>query len=187
MEITNLFPELNEIKDLELREKVSKSIEKAIKLGGWSEEDFKYIPATLLIPGLLSKNQVAQISLIDHIRAVTQMCIATFETYSKLGLGEKLNRDELIAGALLHDVGKFTEYKKDSTGKIIQTLEGSQIRHPAMGLELVSEFNLPIVVRQAIIFHSKEGDQINRLPEVDIIHRVDFLCFSPIKKIFERN
>jgi hypothetical protein len=68
---------------------------------------------------------------------------------------------------------------------MIQTFEGNRIRHPAMGLELVSEFDLPIVVRQAIVFHSKEGDKINRLPEVDIIHRVDFLCFSPIKKIFE--
>ncbi|MHA1199375.1 MAG: HD domain-containing protein, partial [Candidatus Heimdallarchaeaceae archaeon] len=146
-----------------------------------------FIPATLLIPELISEDQVAQISLVDHIRAVTQMCIATYETYSNLGLGDKLNRDELIAGALLHDVGKFTEYEKDSSGKIFQTFEGNRIRHPAMGLELVSEFNLPIVVRQAIVFHSKEGDKINRLPEVDIIHRVDFLCFSPIKKIFEEN
>ena len=186
MEIEDLFPELREIKDRELQEKVSKSLEKAIKLGGWTNEDFKYIPATLLIPELILENQEAKITLIDHIRAVTQMCISTYDTYVKLGLGDKLNRDELIAGALLHDVGKFTEYEKDSSGKIFQTFEGNRIRHPAMGLELVSEFNLPIVVRQAIVFHSKEGDKIDRLPEVDIIHRVDFLCFSPIMKIFEK-
>ncbi len=187
MEIRNLFPELDEINSEDLRNKVEKSLEKAITLGEWTEDDFKYIPATLLIPELISDDQVAQISLVDHIRAVTQMCISTYDTYVKLGLGDKLNRDELIAGALLHDVGKFTEYERDSSGKIIQTEEGNRIRHPAMGLEIVSEFNLPIVVRQAIVFHSKEGDKINRLPEVDIIHRVDFLCFSPIKKIFEKN
>jgi len=187
MEIICLFPELNEIEHDELREKVAKSLEKAINLGDWSDEDFKYLPATLLIPKLISENQEAQITLVDHIRAVTQMCIATYETYSNLGLGDKLNRDELIAGALLHDVGKFTEYRKDSSGKIIQTFEGKRIRHPAMGLEIVAEFNLPIIVRQAIVFHSKEGDKIDRLPEVDIIHRVDFLCFSPIQKMFEEN
>ncbi|MHA1200114.1 MAG: hypothetical protein ACTSQF_12360 [Candidatus Heimdallarchaeaceae archaeon] len=60
MEITNLFPELNEINDQELREKVTKSLEKAIKLGGWSDEDFRFIPATLLIPELISEDQVAQ-------------------------------------------------------------------------------------------------------------------------------
>jgi len=186
MNLIKLFPEIKEIKDEELREKVFKSLEKAIALGGWQEDDFKYIPATLLIPDLILEDNVAQITLVDHIRAVTKMCIATYETYVNLGLGDKLNRDELIAGALLHDVGKFTEYEKDQSGKIIQTFEGNRIRHPAMGLELVSEFDLPIVVRQAIVFHSKEGDQINRLPEVDIIHRVDFLCFSPIKKFFEK-
>jgi hypothetical protein len=85
---------------------------------------------------------------------------------------------------LLHDIGKFVEYKKDSTGKIIQTIEGKRIRHPALGLELVYEFDLPLIVRQAIIFHSKEGDKIDRLPEVDIIHRCDFLCFEPVRKIY---
>lgn len=187
MEIYNLFPEIHEIRNDNLREKVSKSLKKAIALGGWTEDDFKYIPATLLIPELISKDYTAQINLIDHIRAVTQLCINVYDLYSNLGLGDKLNRDELIAGALLHDVGKFTEYEKDTSGKIVQTFEGDRIRHPAMGLEIVSEFDLPIIVRQAIVFHSKEGDNINRLPEVDIIHRVDFLCFNPIKKIFEKN
>jgi len=185
MEIKKLFPELEEIKDEELSNKVFKSLEKAIKLGGWEEKDLQFIPATLLIPQLISQDLTPKITLIDHIRAVTQLCITTYETYETLGLGDKLNRDELIAGALLHDVGKFIEYEKDTSGKIIQTIEGKRIRHPAMGLEIVFEFNLPLIVRQAIVFHSKEGDQINRFPEVDIIHRVDFLCFSPIKKIFE--
>jgi len=185
MEIKELFPELNEIMNEELQNKVVESLVKAINLGGWTDKDLQFIPATLLIPELISEDQTAKITLVDHIRAVTQMCIATYKAYVGLGLGDKLNRDELIAAALLHDVGKFIEYEKDSTGNIVQTAEGMLIRHPAMGLELVSEFKLPLIVRQAIIFHSKEGDKINRLPEVDIVHRVDFLCFSPIKKIFE--
>ncbi len=68
--------------------------------------------------------------------------------------------------------------------KTPEKIEGKLIRHPAMGLEIVYEFELPILVRQAIVFHSKEGDKIPRLPEVDIIHRCDFLCFAPIKQIF---
>ena len=185
MEIKKIFPELKEIKDEELRDKVLKSLEKAIRLGEWEENDLQFIPATLLIPQLISQDLTPKITLVDHIRAVTQLCIKTYDIYEILGLGDKLNRDELVAGALLHDVGKFIEYERDANGKIIQTIEGKRIRHPAMGLEIVFEYDLPMIVRQAIVFHSKEGDQINRFPEVDIIHRVDFLCFSPIKKIFE--
>ena len=187
MEIESIFPEINEIQNLELKNKVKNSLEKAILQGGWNEQDLSNIPFTLLIPGLVNDDLTVKISIVDHIRAVTQMCIATYERYEMLGLGDKLNRDELIAGGLLHDVGKFIEYKRDEKGNIIQTVEGKYIRHPAMGLELVYEFNLPLIVRQAIVFHSKEGDKIPRLTEVEIIYRCDFLCFEPVKQIFERN
>ena len=186
MEIQNIFPELKLIENEELRNKVVKSLEKAINMGGWTEEDLQLIPFTLLIPELVTgDNLVPKITIIDHIRAVTQMCIATYERYETLGLADKLNKDELIAGGLLHDVSKFVEYERDTSGKIVQTKEGKLIRHPAQGLELVYEFDLPLAVRQAIVFHSKEGDQINRLPEVEIVHRCDFICFAPIKKFYE--
>lgn len=185
MEIKKLFPEIEEIDNGELKEKVIKSLEKAINMGGWNEEDLHMIPFTLLIPELIGDGSVPKISIIQHIRAVTQMCIATYKRYEMLGISDRLNKDELIAGGLLHDVGKFIEYERDETGEIIQTKEGKYLRHAAMGLEIVYEFNLPLIVRQAIVFHSKEGDKIPRLTEVEIIHRCDFLCFAPVKQIFE--
>ncbi|MCG3215517.1 MAG: HD domain-containing protein [Candidatus Heimdallarchaeota archaeon] len=185
MIIKNLFPEIDLIMNEELRNKVTQALEKAINLGGWDEKDLHSIPFTLLIPELIEENLTPKISIIDHIRAVTQMCIATYEKYEKLGLGDNLNKDELVAGGLLHDVGKFVEYERDANSRIIQNAAGKILRHPAQGLELVYEFDLPLAVKQAIIFHSKEGDKINRLPEVEIIHRCDFLCFEPIKKIYE--
>ncbi len=185
MDMKNLFPELEEIKNIDLQSKVAKSLEKAIDLGGWKEEEIRTIPFTLLIPELIGEGKAPKINIVDHIKAVTQMCIATYERYEMLGLGDMLNRDELIAAALLHDVGKFVEYEKDANGRIRQTIAGKRIRHPAQGLELVYEFDLPLIVRQAIVFHSKEGDKIDRLPEVEIVSRCDFLCFAPIKKLFE--
>jgi len=171
-DIEKSLPELQYIKDVSLRKKVIDVWKKAADFGKW--ETLEAVPFTLLF-----KNSGL---LIHHTRRITNLAKIIMEA-----IEENINGDFLIAGALLHDVGKFTEYERDSTSKIVQTFEGNRIRHPAMGLEIVSEFDLPIVVRQAIVFHSKEGDQINRLPEVDIIHRVDFLCFSPIKKIFEEN
>ncbi|MBA7577069.1 hypothetical protein ES708_18915 [subsurface metagenome] len=96
MDMKNLFPELEEIKNIDLQSKVAKSLEKAIDLGGWKEEDLSTIPFTLLIPELIGEGKAPKINIIDHIRAVTQMCKATYERYEMLGLGDKLNRDELI-------------------------------------------------------------------------------------------
>lgn len=186
MNITVLFPEVEEIKNIELRNKVIKSLDKAISLGGWSEEDLRMVPFTLLIPELVQSDNKPLITIVDHLRAVTQLCIFTYSRYENFGMADHLNRDELIAGALLHDVGKFVEYERNAQSKIVQTDAGKLIRHPAQGLELVYEFDLPLSVKQSIVFHSKEGDKINRLPEVEIVHRCDFLCFAPIQKFYAK-
>jgi putative nucleotidyltransferase with HDIG domain len=186
MNIADILPELSEISDPILRTKVEKSLEKAIKAGGWAEADLAHIPFTLLIPKLVNENNEPQVSIIDHIQAVTKLSIMAYETYEKLGYSDHLNRDEIIAGALLHDVGKFVEYERDTDGKIVQSEAGRILRHPAQGLALVEEFDLPLAVRQSIVFHSKEGDQIYRLPEVEIVSRSDFICFIPLKKIHEK-
>ena len=185
MDITNLFPEINEIKDQILRDKTEAALKKAIDLGGWTEDDLHSIPFTLLIPELMETGK-PKVSIIKHLRAVTQMCMATYNQYESFGMANYLNYDELVSAGLLHDVGKFVEYARDDTGKIYQTDAGKYIRHPAMGLELVYEFDFPLVVKQAIVFHSKEGDKIERLPEVEIVHRCDFLCFAPIKKFYKK-
>jgi putative nucleotidyltransferase with HDIG domain len=186
MDIGSLFPMINDIKDSVLKEKTKKALEKAIKIGKWKDNDILDLPFTLLIPELLENDNRPLISLVDHINAVTKASINVYNIYTDFKLSANLNRDYIISGALLHDVGKFIEYEKDEAGKIVQSLAGKILRHPAQGLELVNEFNFPLAVRQAIVFHSKEGKEINLLPEVEIISRSDFLCFVPVKKILQR-
>ena len=185
MEIKSLIPLIDEIKDENLKTNVVKAFEKAIQLGKWSDEDVKKLPFTLLIPELMIGKNRPMVSLIDHIKAVTKTVISVYNVYADLKLDDFLNRDMLIAGALLHDIGKFVEYEKNPSGTIVQSKCGTILRHPAQGLDLVAEFDLPPAVKQAIVFHSKEGKEINLLPEVEIISRSDFLCFIPIKKILQ--
>ena len=127
MNLTKIFPELNEIKDTGLREKTEKALAKAIKLSGWTEENLDIIPFTLLIPEIVGEDNKPMINLIHHLRAVTQLSMATYDQYVSFGLGDKLNRDELISAGLLHDVGKFVEYEFDNEQKIIQTLFSHKI------------------------------------------------------------
>ena len=185
MDIESLFPLICEIKDDNLKEITKKALVKAIKLGKWTESEVHNLPFTLLIPELIKENNKPLISLIDHINAVTRSSLNVYSVYIDLKLDDKLNKDYIISGALLHDVGKFVEYEKDNTGKIVQSQAGKTLRHPAQGLEIVAEFDFPLAVRQAIVFHSKEGKEINLLPEVEIISRSDFLCFVPVKKILQ--
>lgn len=52
----------------------------------------------------------------------------------------KLNKDVLIAGTLLHDIGKLRELTTDSMGITSYTLDGNLFGHLLMGAEMIEEY-----------------------------------------------
>ena len=98
--IIELLPEINLIRNADLREKTLQIWEEAIKTGGWKPEDLNKIPFTLLIKD-------APVSFLEHTRGVTKVCIAVADVFAE-AYGERIpiNRDYLLAGALLHDIGR---------------------------------------------------------------------------------
>lgn len=165
-EIQKIFPELEWINDTSLREKVIKVWFTAAERGGWKSLDD--VPFTLLFEdsGLLTA----------HTRRVARLARNVMEARE-----ENLNNDFLIAGALLHDVGKLMEYELRDDGKVVKSEFGKQKRHPVSGSELAKELGLPDEVVHIIYAHSKEGDVLQRSPEAIIIHHCDFIDFE-IKK-----
>jgi putative nucleotidyltransferase with HDIG domain len=160
--IEELIPEINEIQDAELREKVKQVWEYAIREGGWEGFDLNKIPFTLLIP--------TQRDLITHTRMVTKMAMAVGRTRGDVDM------DLLTAGAILHDVGKLLEFKHDGE-KVIKSEYGTHIRHPVSGAMLAEKFNLPWQIAHIIAAHSKEGEFIKRIPEAVIVNHCDFTDF----------
>ena len=115
-ELFDLLPELQEISESGLKEKTVKVWQEAIKGGGWKIEDLHKIPFTLLI-------EDTSVSLIEHTRAVTICCAEIAAALAKMYEGRvSINKDYLLAGALLHDVGKLLEYKKEKD-KIVKSEE----------------------------------------------------------------
>ncbi len=171
--LLKLFPEIEEIKEKDLREKVIMVFIEAVKRGGWKIEDLNRIPFTLLIEN-------CPVSFLDHCRGVTKVVINTHKTFNEIyGEKMKLNRDYLIAGAILHDVGKLLEYE-EKDGKFVKCKFGKFVRHPISGAALCYEFKLPEEIIHMVALHSKEGDPFKRSPEGAIIHHADFMNFEPL-------
>jgi putative nucleotidyltransferase with HDIG domain len=168
-DIVNCFPELTWIQDKDLRNKVVNVWKTAGDRGKWQR--LQEIPFTLIFEnsGLL----------VDHTKRITILVRNVGNTRE-----EHLNKDHLIAGALLHDVGKLLEYEMKD-GKIIKSKFGEKMRHPAAGAQLAEECNLPKEVVHIIAAHSHEGDSMNRSPEAIIIHHCDFIDFE-IKKTLQK-
>ncbi|MDH4157209.1 MAG: HD domain-containing protein [candidate division Zixibacteria bacterium] len=173
--VVRLLPEIEEIKDGGLVAQVIACWEEAIRFRGWTEELLRSIPFTLLAADV-------KIAFIDHVRAVCRMCIACDQVLDEIHGKKKtpVNRDHLIAGALLADVGKLLEFEIID-GQPVKSDYGKHIRHPFSGVGLAFKHGLPPEVMHVIATHSKEGEGEKRLPESIIFHHADFIDFELVK------
>lgn len=165
-DIETIFSEeLNWINGAGLKEKVVLVWKEAAGRGGWKSLD--KVPFTLLFEN--------SGKLTDHTKRIAHLAKAVMDQRE-----EDINQDYLIAGALLHDVGKLLEYEiKD--GEVVKSEFGKKMRHPVSGSKLAEELGLPDEVIHIIFAHSHEGDNIRRSLEAIIVHHCDFIDFH-IKK-----
>ena len=173
-EIMELWPEIGWIEDSDLREKVKATWELALERSVLTASDLKTIPFTLLVPDL-------KVSFMDHKRSVVHIAReAGLKIIEFYGDDLPVNMDELIAGAILADVGKLLEYElKD--GKAIQGIYGKYLRHPFSGVSLAEQCGVPPSVCHIIATHAGEGDMVKRTTEAYIVHHADFMTFLPFR------
>ncbi len=165
-DVASLLTEIEWIEDKTLQQQVLTVWTKAAEQGKW--ESLDNVPFTLLFEN--------SGKLTDHTKRITRLAKSILDTREEL-----LNQDYLIAGALLHDVGKLMEYEQKEDGTVVKSEFGKQKRHPVSGSELAEDLGLPKEVVHIIYSHSKEGDSLQRTPESIIVHHCDFIDFE-IKK-----
>jgi putative nucleotidyltransferase with HDIG domain len=172
--LLSLMPEFQSIKDLDLQERTLEVWIEAMEKKGWTVEDLLEMPFTLLI-------ERTPINIIEHTRAVTlcsvQIADVLLDEYKDR---ISINRDILLSGALLHDVGKLFEYIRQE-GRFVKSEDGKLLRHPISGAAFASKFDIPQEVLHIIAAHSKEGDGERRTVEAVIVNHADFVNFEALK------
>ncbi|UCF09716.1 MAG: HD domain-containing protein, partial [Candidatus Bipolaricaulota bacterium] len=105
-DLVALLPEIEWITDAELKEKVVATWEDGLERGGWTVADVDRMPFTLA--------KKVSLTFAQHVRSVTRICAAVTDTFDDLygGVDLKLDRDLILAGALLHDIGKLLEMEE---------------------------------------------------------------------------
>ncbi len=172
--LLSLMPEFQSIEDFDLREKTLKVWTDAMAKKGWTVEDLLDMPFTLLI-------ERTPINIVEHTRAVTRCAVQIADVL----LDEykdriSINRDILLSGALLHDVGKLFEYIREES-RFVKSEEGKLLRHPISGAAFASRYDIPQEVLHIIAAHSKEGDGARRTVEAVIVNHADFVNFEALK------
>jgi len=174
-ELVELIPELDLFDDADMRMQTILCVAAAVAEGGWKKKDLLEMPFTLLV-------DPCPANIVTHTRAVTKTALAIAgalrEMYPK---NDKMHADNdiLLAGAILHDVGKLLEYSRDG-GRWKKSECGRAMRHPVSGAALVREAGLPLAVQHIVIAHSWEGDKDRHGVEAIIVHHADFVNFEPM-------
>jgi putative nucleotidyltransferase with HDIG domain len=167
---------LERIQNTDLRDKVVQVWRLACERGGWmSADQLRNMPFTLL-------TNTHGISFIEHTVAVTEgaygLAKAQEQAYKKLPY--KIDYDRLLAGGLLHDVGKLLEVEPDGKGGYRKSRSGACTRHPISGTALAYEVGLRDEMLNTIACHAKEGEGAPKCLETILIHQADFATFDPL-------
>ena len=147
-----------------------------VERGGWESMDqLRQMPFTLV-------TETRGVNFIEHTLAVTRGALALADaqinSYAKMPYA--IDRDRLIAGGLLHDVGKLLEIQRDAGGGHSKSRSGMLARHPISGALLAAEAGLPEEVINTIACHAAEGDGRPQVVETILIHQADFATFNPL-------
>ena len=176
-DIQQLFASILErIKDDQLREKTVKAWVIACERGGWKTvDDLLKLPFTLL-------TDCRGVNFIEHTIAVTEGAygLAKAQEAAYANMPYTIDYDRLLAGGLLHDVGKLLEFEPDGQGGYRKSRSGMCARHPISGTAIAYELGLSDEVLNTIACHAKEGDGRPQCVETVLIHQADFGTFNPL-------
>jgi len=140
--IRQLFPTIEKIKSADLREKVITTWYHA-----WKRSNFPGIE--VLHQFEPARARIAYTN-VEHTNHVCLACDRTAEMLTEV-LGQDINREDLMAGAILHDVDKIVIFDYKTGGF---TATGRRFAHAVMGASMALMEGLPESVAHIIGAHS---------------------------------
>ena len=174
-EVLEIWPEIDWISDSSLREKTLNTWILAFERSPLTPKDLLEIPFTLHVEG-------CEVTFMEHKRLVVHLAKVSAEKIENfMPNAMPVDKDVLIAGAILADVGKLLEYEKVD-GECVQSRRGQYLRHPFTGVGLAQECGVPDAVCHIVATHAGEGNLVKRTPEAFIVHHADFMTYEPLVK-----
>lgn len=171
------LPEVDQISDVALREKTVEAW--AYALAHSSFTSIKEIPPA----GNPDTNEAKRGDQTDHLRGVTRLAIAIAREMGAAYPELAIDMDVIIAGGLVHDVGKAWEFDpvNRKRWKAEQKKFGRpSIRHPAYGAHICLTVGLPEEVAHVAMAHSGEGELLVRSLECMIVHQADYTFWNTL-------
>lgn len=151
------LPEISQIVSGELRAKVTEAWAHAI-----CESSFGR-PRDIPGAGNPGDFELVRGTQVDHIRAVARIALKLADDFLEYYPEVQIDRDIVLAGALIHDVGKAFEFDPvnlASWQKDPSRAGQPSLRHSVFGAHVCLTVGLPEELAHIALGHSREGQHI---------------------------
>lgn len=175
--VSEELPEIEQIENAELRAKAIEAWAYALTHSSFSS--IRQIPPA----GNPDVQEAREGDQTDHLRGVTRMAIAVARDMKASYPALQIDMDTIIAGGLLHDVGKAWEFDPERRKRwsAEQHRYGRpSIRHPAMGAHICLTVGLPEEIAHIAMAHSGEGELLVRSLACMIVHQADYTFWATL-------
>lgn len=166
-EIVDAFPQLEEITDDNLRETVIEMWASALE-----DSEFESLDEVPWAPH--NEDILGAQYQVPHIRDVVEYAIALVDTFTAQR-AVSVDRNAVIAGALLHDISKFYEYSKDGHTELWDL-----IQHPNYGVHLAADAGVSMELQHIIISHTSSSAVEPKTPEAVIVALADEMASESV-------
>jgi putative nucleotidyltransferase with HDIG domain len=169
-----VIPEFGLIEDEDLRSKALQAWAAELEKYGYKPDDLERMPFTTLV-------EDNPISLASHMRSLAKQSAACADLINGDYNGAlTVSKDVLVAGALLHDIGKVGGMERVG-GKFTESRRERLLHHSFSGVGILMAAGLPDEVVHAVALHSKDGEGRRETPEAVILHHIDFMNYEALK------
>ncbi len=168
--VTDVFPEVTDIDDDDIREGVVDAW--ATSMAETGVEDLGSVP---WLPPTMRDLGIDDESLVDHVRDVTACSVDLAEALVRRR-DAAISLDTVLAGALVHDVSKLYEFDG-----MDRTPVGDLLGHPYYGVHVVARAGLPVELGHVVLSHTSRTTVEPATLEAEIVRRADEAAAAAIR------
>ena len=169
IDVLAIFPEIEQIEDAALRRAIVEVWEELWAASPW--RDVHELPTSPEIP----------YPTIPHNQCVMALALAVADGFERFH-GIRVNRDHLIAAAVLQDAGKLVEYRPGPDGGAEFSDLGKAYPHAFWAAHLALQKGVPDEVVHVVLTHSPQAPKFPNSLEGKILYYVDQLDVLAIHK-----
>ena len=165
--LSRYLPRIVQIEDDELKRKTASVYLELFKSSRWKNLSEQPIFGNLAV------------SALEHTNAVVELCLQMAEVIER-NHKIKVNKDHLVASAILHDASKLVEF--DPSGKgMKQTRLGELGQHTIKCVSLMLAVGMPLEVVHAVLAHTPKSGAVPKTVEALLVYFAEAVDYNVLK------